>query len=157
MRSPRVSTVAGGAFALWGLGVGLERLHDNSYLTHVATGRFILDHGVPTTDPYTFTAHGRPWVVESWLASVLYAVVQRADSAHGLQLLHAALAAALAGVTWMLTRPARQLGGRILAAAAVLAVGSGYWSPRPLLIALVLFDLAFVWLGIHSFDRKAVS
>jgi len=142
--TPTVSGVVGASVVLWGLAVGLLRLRDNSFLTHVATGRLILAHGVPASDPYTFTAHGRPWVVESWLASVLYAVVQRADSAHGLQLLHAALAAALAGVTWVLTRPARQLGGRIVAAAAVLAVGSGYWSPRPLLIALLLFGLLMV-------------
>ena len=139
MRSPRVSTVFGGAFALWGLGVGLLRLHDNSYLTHVATGRLILAHGVPTTDPYTFTAHGRPWVVESWLASVLFGVVERAAGGHGLQVLHAALGAGLGALAWVLTRPARQLPGRIVAAGGLLAVGSGYWTSRPLLIALVLF------------------
>ena len=58
MRSPRVSTVVGGAFVVWGTAVGLIRLHDNSFLTHVATGRLILAHGVPTTDPYSFTAFG---------------------------------------------------------------------------------------------------
>jgi hypothetical protein len=126
---------------LWGLAIGLARLHDNSFLTHVATGRLILAHGVPSSDPYTFTAHGHPWVVESWLASVLYALVERAAGGHGLQVLHAALCAALAAVAWVLTRPARQLVGRVVAVAAVLAVGSGYWSPRPLLIALLLFGL----------------
>ncbi len=153
---------------LWGLAIGLERLHDNSFLTHLATGRLILAHGVPTTDPYTFTAHGHPWVVESWLASVLYALVERAGAGHGLQVLHGALCAALALVTWVLTRPARQLAGRVVAVAAVLAVGSGYWSPRPLLIALVLFGvlvamvetgrgspwlavpLLWVWVNVHG-------
>jgi hypothetical protein len=144
VRAPRVSTVVGAAFALWGLAVGLIRLHDNSFLTHVATGRLILAHGVPTTDPYTFTAHGHPWVVESWLASVLYGLVERAGGGHGLEILHAALGAALGALAWVLTRPARRLPGRIMAAAVLLAVGSGYWSPRPLLIALVLFGLLVV-------------
>jgi hypothetical protein len=139
-----VSTVVGAAFVLWGVAIGLVRLHDNSFLTHVATGRLILAHGVPTTDPYTFTAHGRAWVVESWLASVLYAGVENAWRAHGLQLLHAALGGALGALSWVLTRPARQLGGRIAAASAVLAVGTGYWSPRPLLIALALFAALMV-------------
>ena len=168
MRSPRVSTVAGGAFALWGLGVGLERLHDNSYLTHLATGRFILAHGVPTTDPYTFTAHGRPWVVESWLAEVVYRVVEMAWGAHGLQVLHGLLCLVLGALGWVLTRPARQLPGRIIVAAGLLAVGTGYWSPRPLLFALVLFavlivmvendtgppwavvPLVWVWVNVHG-------
>ena len=168
MRTPRVSTVAGGAFVIWGTVVGLERLHDNSFLTHVATGRLILAHGVPTRDPYTFTAHGRPWVVESWLASVLYRGLENLAGGHGLQVMHAALCALLGALGWMLTRPARQLGGRILAAGALLAVGTGYWSSRPLLIALVLFaalvvmvetdkgppwalvPLMWVWLNVHA-------
>jgi hypothetical protein len=139
-----VSTVVGAAFVLWGVAVGLVRLHDNSFLTHLATGRLILAHGVPTTDPYTFTSHGRSWVVESWLASVLYAGIERAWGAHGLQLLHAATCGALGALAWTLTRPARQMAGRMAACAAVLAVGTGYWSPRPLLIALALFGVVMV-------------
>jgi len=168
VRTPRVSTVAGGAFVIWGTVVGLERLHDNSFLTHVATGRLILAHGVPTRDPYTFTALGRPWVVESWLASVLYRGLENLAGGHGLQVMHAVLCALLGALGWMLTRPARQLGGRILAASALLAVGTGYWSSRPLLIALVLFavlvvmvetdkgppwalvPLMWVWLNVHG-------
>jgi hypothetical protein len=144
VRAPRLSTALGGAFVVWGVAIGLLRLHDNSYLTAVATGRIILAHGVPTHDPYSFTAHGSPWVVESWLASLLYAVTERLWGAHGLQLEHAVLTGVLAALVWVLTRPARALGGRILAAAAVLAVGTGYWSPRPMLIALVLFAVVMV-------------
>ena len=152
MRLPRASTVVGAAFVLWGLAIGLVRLHDNSFLTHVATGRLILAHGVPSADPYTFTARGRPWVDESWLAEVIYGLVAKAPGGHGLQLLHAALGAGLAGLCWVLTRPARTLGGRIVAAAMVLAVGSGYWSPRPLLMALVLFAALMV---LAETDRGA--
>jgi hypothetical protein len=168
VRTPRVSTVVGATFVIWGTVVGLERLHDNSFLTHVATGRLILAHGVPTTDPYTFTALGRPWVVESWLASVTYRGLENLAGGHGLQVMHAVLCALLGALGWMLTRPARQLGGRILAASALLAVGTGYWSSRPLLIALVLFavlvvmvetdtgppwalvPLVWVWLNVHG-------
>jgi hypothetical protein len=168
VRWPRASTVFGAAFVVWGVAIGLVRLHDNSFLTHVATGRLILAHGVPTTDPYTFTAHGHPWVVESWLASLVYALVERAEGGHGLQLLHAALGGALGALAWTLTRPARQLPGRIVAAAGLVAVGTGYWSPRPLLIALALLGalvvlvetdsprvwlavpLMWVWVNVHG-------
>jgi hypothetical protein len=40
-------------------------------------------------------------------------------------------------LVWRLTRPAGTLVGRIVGAAAALAVGTGYWTPRPLLMALV--------------------
>ncbi len=167
MRPPRLSSVVWSGFALWGLGVGLVRLHDNSFFTEVATGHLIVSRGVPHADPFSFTAAGHPWVVESWLASVLYAGVDDAG-AHGLLLLHAALTVALAALVWRLTRPAVALAGRILAAAAALAVGTGYWSPRPLLIALVLFavliamaesdrapawpavPLMWLWVNVHG-------
>ena len=141
MRLPRLSSAVGAGFLVWGLAVGLIRLHDNSFLTEVATGRLILTSGFPHGDPYSFTAHGHPWVLQSWLAEVLYGWVDRIDGAHGLQLLHAALAVVLTALVWRLTRPAKALVGRILAAAAVLAIGTGYWSPRPLLVALILLAL----------------
>jgi hypothetical protein len=145
VRAPRVATAVGAGFALWGLAVGLVPLHDNSFLTHLATGRLIVAHGlVPTHDPYSFTAAGNGWVVESWLASLVYGAVERVAGSHGLQLLHAVVAAGLGALVWTLTRPARQLPGRILAATGALVVGTGYWSPRPLLLALVLFGVVIL-------------
>lgn len=158
----------GTGFALWGLAVGLIPLHDNSFLTEIATGRLISTTGILHSDPYSFTAHGHPWVLESWLASLVYAWVLQVSGSHGLLLLHAALATALALLVWRLTRPAGALVGRILAAAAALAVGTGYWSPRPLLMALVamaalvlatedervpvwaVVPLMWVWVNVHG-------
>ena len=38
---------------------------------HVAAGRWILAHGVvPTTDPFSYTFAGKPWVAHEWLAEV---------------------------------------------------------------------------------------
>lgn len=148
--------------------MGLLQIHDNSFLTHVATGRLILAHGVPHSDPYSFTAHGHPWVIESWLAEVLYGLVERAGQGHALVLLHAAITAVLALLVWVLSAPAKTLLGRILACGAVLAVGTGYWSPRPITLALVLFALViymaesergspwlavpimWVWVNVHG-------
>ena len=157
MRPPRATTALGACFVLWGLAIGLARLHDNSFLTHVATGRIILAHHVvPTSDPYSFTAAGRGWVVESWLASLMYGAIERTAGPHGLQLLHAALGATLAALVWVLTRPARQLPGRIVAAAGALVVGTGYWSPRPLVIALVLFGVVILTAESEMFSPWAL-
>ncbi len=39
---------------------------------HMLTGRYILEHGtIPTTDPFSFTAPGAPWVNWEWLAGLL--------------------------------------------------------------------------------------
>jgi hypothetical protein len=123
--------------ALWGLAIGLRPLGDNSALTHLATGRLILSDGIPRADPFSFTAPGEPWVVYSWLASTLMALAERAGGGNGIQLGRAALTCGLAVLVWALTRPAGVLGGRILAVAPVLVIGTSAWSERPLLFSLV--------------------
>jgi hypothetical protein len=41
---------------------------------HVAVGRWIWQHGhVPTADPFSFTAFGKPWVAMEWLADLVFA------------------------------------------------------------------------------------
>ena len=88
--------------------IGLRPLGDNSFLTHLATGRLILDTGaVPSADPYTFTAEGEPWVVQSWLASVAYAhrrAASAAWTAYGCS--SERWPPTLAGLAWTLLRPA---------------------------------------------------
>jgi len=128
-----VVAVVGGWF------VGLSALGDNSYFTHLATGRLILDtHHVPTTDPYTFTATGRAWVVQSWLASLLYGVVDRVGGDNALLLLKCFTTAVLAGLAWQLTRPARSMVPRVAILVVLLGIGKAYWSERPLTLGLIL-------------------
>lgn len=138
-----------------GLLVGSRPLSDNSFLTHLATGRLILDGGFPHADPYTFTAGGEPWVVQSWLASVLYGVADRLGDLGGVRLLVAATVAALAVVTWRLTRPAGSPIARLLVWAPVVVVGSGFWVERPLTIGLLLLGVVLVAAGDDGrFDRR---
>ena len=38
---------------------------------HLAAGRHIVDHFViPTTDPFSYTFQGQPWVAHEWLSEV---------------------------------------------------------------------------------------
>src|SRR4051812_27067033 len=62
---------------VWGLKLGLHPLDDNSFLTHLAAGRLILHSGIPRVDPFSSTALGTPWVVQSWLVAALYGVAER--------------------------------------------------------------------------------
>ena len=144
LRGPSAATAAGLGLALVALVLGLRPLSDNSFLTHVATGRLLLDGGVPTADPYTFTAAGHPWVVQSWLASLGYGVVDRLAGGTGLLLLNGLLCAALTGLVWRLTRPAGALAGRALVGALVVGMGASAWLERPFLMAIVLLAVALV-------------
>src|SRR5713226_2757624 len=74
---PSTATVAAIGFALAGLVAGLRPIHDNSFLTHLATGRLLLHGTFPRHDPYSFTAHGTSWIVESWLPSLGYAAIEK--------------------------------------------------------------------------------
>ena len=57
-------------FLALGLPIGL----DGDTAWHIAVGRWIVRHGhIPTTDPFSFTAFGKPWVAMEWPADVLFA------------------------------------------------------------------------------------
>jgi len=142
---PTLAFALGAGFALWGLTIGLGRLADNSFFTHLATGRLIVGgSGIPHHDVYSFTARGAPWVVQSWLASVLYGWVDSWWGGQGLRVLMGLTTAFIAAMTWRLTRPARALVGRIVIAGFVVGVGSAVWSPRPLLIGLALLTVTML-------------
>jgi len=142
--SPDLSTVIGAGFVLWGLFIGLGQISDNSFFTHLATGRLILEDGIPRHDPYSFTAAGEPWVVQSWLASWLYGWVDSWWGPNGVRVLMGVTTAGIAAMTWALTRPAGSLIGRVAIAGLVLAVGTSVWSPRPLLIGLLLLGVTLL-------------
>jgi hypothetical protein len=154
VRLPRPSLLAvvGAAVVLWGLVTGLRPLFDNSFLTHLATGRLILDDGIPRADPYSFTAPGHPWVVQSWLASVVYAGLERQVGDWALVVLHGAQTALLALLAWRLTRPANSLIARIVAVSPVVALGGKLWSSRPLLFGLTLFAVTIL---LAEDDRRS--
>lgn len=150
--SPSLGAATGFLLTALGLAIGLRSLADNSFLTHLATGRLILERGsVPSTDPYTFTAAGEPWVVQSWLASVLYALVERLGGLEAVRLLMGVVAAGVVGLGWRLLRPARGLVGRLGLGALLVAVGSGLWTERPYMLGLLAFALFVLAIegGLH--------
>ncbi len=121
-----------------GLFIGLQPLRDNSFLTHLATGRLMLDTGsVPTVDPYSFTASGQPWTVQSWLASVSYAGMEDLFGLAGIRLLIGLTTAGLCYLLWKLTEPAGAAVTRLGLVLPVLLIGFDGWSERPMLFGLV--------------------
>jgi hypothetical protein len=127
------------AVALVGLGFGASRISDNSFLTHLATGREMLDSGVVRNDVFTWTSGGDSVVVQSWLASFAYGVIDDVAGFHGLRIFTALLAAGLAAMAWHLTRSSPSLLTRVGIMVPFLAVGHVNWTERPLLIAFALF------------------
>jgi len=156
------------AFGLVGLALGARPIGDNSTFVHLRTGiDIVAGRGIPRVDPYSATAAGSKWVVQSWLPSVAYGLAQRIDGdGRALLILNGAVTAVLALLVHRLARAGSPL--RTLAAALVAVSVSGpWWSPRPLLFGLgclaltilvveggrrpwLLLPVAWVWVNSHG-------
>jgi len=44
---------------------------------HIALGRLILSHGIPSVEPFSFVATQHPWVEQQWLYEVVLATLVR--------------------------------------------------------------------------------
>lgn len=156
-----------GAIGLLGLGLGARPIADNSFFVHLRTGLDIAaGQGIPRRDPYSATASGARWVVQSWLPELAYGAVHKVAGDGGLLVLMAVTTATLGLLVARLARsssPLRSVGAALLA----LGVGSTGWSPRPLLFGLgclaltilvvtagrrpwLLVPIAWVWVNSHG-------
>jgi hypothetical protein len=133
-------------FVLFGWGVGIARLSDNSFFWHLRTGELILDSGVPHHDPFSYTAHGTPWVAQSWLAELLYGVLDRVGGPFAVRLLGGLVGVAISVLVFRLAlRLAGEPGRAALLSIAALAPLYTLWSVRPLVIG-VLFLVVLLWM-----------
>jgi hypothetical protein len=133
-------------FALGGWRAGLSRLSDNSFFWHLQTGNWILDHGIPHRDPYSFTAEGSHWVAQSWLAEAIYGGLDRTVGPFGIRLLVAVTGALVAALTFRLVLHVCR--DHLIAAVLTLAaVGASFtlWSERPLFLGLLAF-VGLLWI-----------
>lgn len=143
-RMVSLAALVGVVFTVLAFWYGTGPLHDNSFMTHLATGRLILAGHFPHTDPYSFTAHGSPWVVQSWIPAVGYAAADKLGGAAAIRAMSGAITALLMALVWRLTRPAKTLVPRVLIAALTFTVGAGLWSTRPLMFGLVLLAVTLL-------------
>jgi hypothetical protein len=113
----------------------------------IRAGELMLDsHRVLSTDPFTFTMAGQPWLNQQWGAQVLLGFVFRAGGWPLIVVLRGAL---IAGIVWLLYLACRGRGVRPRTAALLTLTGwlSGIeilGQLRPQLFGLLLFSLC-VW------------
>jgi hypothetical protein len=125
--------VAAGIYVLL-MVLGQRLLADPDTYSHIALGRWILEHHtVPTGDPFSQTIRGKHWVAFEWLSQVAYAA---ALSLGGWVAVVALAAAAMAAAFGLLTRFLLR-----------------EWQPVPTLIAVVT---AFVLASPHILARPHV-
>ena len=120
----------------------------------IRAGEIMLDsHHVLRTDPFTFTAFGRPWLDQQWGAQVLLAQIFRWGGWELLALTRAAVAAAS---FWLLYVACRARGAGVRPAAWLslggLLVAIYGFAPRPQMFGFLLFAMTLA--VVSERDRR---
>ena len=112
-------------------------LADPDTLWHITVGQWILANlAVPSTDIYSFTAQGRPWVAHEWLSEVVLTLAYRAGGWNGVIMLTAAAAGSATAVIALYVRRCLRRDIALMAVMLAVACGGGSLLARPHMIAL---------------------
>ena len=123
----------------------------NDFWWHIRMGQVILTTGrIPTTDFFTFTQSGQPWLNQSWLMQIgLYLLYQAGDLplvifAHAVTITAGYILVMLA----CLTTPGVGARAAALATVCAAALGQLHWDVRPQSASFLCFGLL-----VYSIER----
>ncbi len=170
----RLTTRRSVVWLLYGIAVAASAATatDPDLFWHLRTGEFIVNHGIPSTDIFSFTVPGRAWVAHEWGSQVIlwllwqaggstmlilsftalvvgvYAIAARTSTAGALP---TAWLVALAALTARLTTAPRPQMFNLLGLAVMILlferIRSGRLSPRWVWAAPAII---LVWANLHS-------
>ncbi len=94
-----VPWLVGAAVYVLLLVLGPRLLSDPDSYSHIAVGRWIFAHrALPTSDPFSFSMHGEPWVAFEWLSEVVYTAVYALSGWNGVVAFASAMIALAVGL-----------------------------------------------------------
>jgi hypothetical protein len=145
--------VAAAAYVLV-MSVAPKLLNDPDTYSHLALGRWILDHGtVPTTDPFSATFRGAHWLAFEWLSEVVFAIAYAAGGWMGMAVTASAAAATAFGLLARFLsrelRPTAALFGILVA----LPLTAPHILARPHTLALPIL-VAWIATLIRAVDKR---
>ncbi|MGY4474063.1 hypothetical protein [Bradyrhizobium sp. USDA 3364] len=141
-----------GAYLFY-LSAGEILLRDSDTEWQIKVGQWILEHGaMPTTDVFSFTRFGEPWISSSWLSQVVYALVYGGDWA-GPVIVTSIAIGATAAIFLQLLSPYFDPARALLIAALALLLSTIHFFARPHVLALPVL-LAFIGGLMASADRR---
>lgn len=98
-----------------------------------ATGEWVLAHGFPRTDPFSYATPDRPWIEMRWIFCIAIQLVRSAFGLNGLILVKAVFVAAIFALLWRAVPGARAWAASFGVAAAV-ALANARFQLRPELV-----------------------
>ncbi|MGY8633654.1 hypothetical protein RAD15_14350 [Bradyrhizobium sp. 14AA] len=145
----------GAGVYLFFLGVGDIMLRDSDTLWQIKIGQWILEHhAMPTTDIYSFTRAGEPWISSSWLSQVLFALVYEPSNWAGPVILTSLAVGAAAAIFVYLIEPYLEPARAFVLVTPLLFMSMGHVLARPHMLALPVM-VAFVGGLLAAADRRA--
>lgn len=123
---------------------------------HLKTGELMLATRTwPTTDTFSSTAAGLPWISTEWLGEVLFAAAFRLGGLRGLEALLVLLAAlVMVSLYGYATLRSRNSTAAFLSTAAVLGMSNGAFNLRPQMIGFLLLVLTLIALERFRQGRR---
>jgi len=148
-----VLATLGGIFAF----VSTHPIRPPDFWWHLPVGQIVAETGtVPTTDVFSFTAAGQPYIYLNWLAGLAFFAAYRVGGPELVVLMQALTITLAYGLIltlcWRIARNAR------LAAFATLlavAVSIGNWNVRPQTFSILLFAVFLVILTRYRRGQRA--
>ncbi|HEV2424000.1 MAG TPA: hypothetical protein VGZ29_04135 [Terriglobia bacterium] len=113
---------------------------------HIRVGETILaTHRWPTTDPYSFTAYGSPWIAYEWLGEVLLAAVNRLGGVRALLALNVILAGAVVAALYCYaSMRSRNAKAAFVAVVALLPIAYLSFTLRPQMLGYLFLVLTLI-------------
>ena len=123
---------------------------------HIRTGELVLStHRWATTDPYSYTSFGAPWMSCEWLGDVLFAAVYRMGGLRGMQALLIVLASAvmLALYGFATLRSGNSKAG-FVSAAVLLVLANASFNLRPQMLGYLFLILTLIALELFRQGKQ---
>ena len=157
-RCKRIFVSDDAGHALVGVSAAAVRLFDvdPDLWWHVKVGESILaTHRFPTTDPYSFTVHGQPWLAYEWLGEVALAAAQRIGGLRGLDALLIILSSAIMLAIYAFTtiRTGNSKAG-FAATAILLMLARPSFSLRPQMFGYLFLVLTLIALELFRQGKR---
>jgi hypothetical protein len=121
-------------------------IRDNSFLWHIRAGELQAAAGdVLTTDPFSFTMNGTPWLTQSWLAELLYSWGERNWGLGFVPpMLLLATTVTFLGISLIAYRRSQSVAGTAVVSILSTLLLISFLVPRPVIFSFALFVLVIL-------------
>lgn len=136
----------GGLLVAAAFAMGRVAILDPDSWWHIKTGELILStHRWATTDPYSYTSAGAPWMSAEWLGDVFLASVYRLGGARGLEALLIVMASAvILGIYGFATLRSGNCKAAFLASIALAPLVMPSFNLRPQMLGYLFLVLTLI-------------